>query len=283
MLSLLADRHLRKFVRALFFATALLAAPPAWAQLPTLDELSSRVGEDIAKSGKKTVIVLDFLSPEGAVPAVGPFLADRLSEALARTAKDFRVVDRSRLNAILEEQKVPVGDALNPERIAKLVGALVGAEIVITGSVQTTPDTVALSVSVRDVTTGRELAQGTERIVRTKEIDNLPFRSAGWLASGVVRPGQGGVGYPPACIRCPAPEYTRQAREKKFEGTVVLQVIVTAEGRATEIKLIRGPGLGLEEKAIEAVRKWKFKPARGPDGRPVTVPVILEVTFRLLR
>ena len=154
MLSLLADRDLRKLVRALFFATALLAASPAWGQLPTLDELSSRLGGDIAKSGKKTVIVLDFLSPEGAVPAVGPFLADRLSEALARTAKDFRVVDRSRLNAILEEQKVPVGDALNPERIAKLVGALVGAEIVITGSVQTTPDTVALSVSVRDVSTG---------------------------------------------------------------------------------------------------------------------------------
>src|SRR6266852_250586 len=258
MLSLLADRHLRRLVRALFFATALLAASPAWAQLPTLDELASRLGGDIVKSGKKTVIVLDFLGPQGGVPAVGPFLADKLSEALARTAKDFRVVDRLRLNAILEEQKVPVGDALNPERIAKLVGALVGAEIVITGSVQTTPDTVALSVSVRDVSTGKELAQRAERIVRTPEIDNLPFRSTGWLALGVARPGQGGIGYP-ACIRCLPPEYTRQAREKKFQGTVVLQVIVTAQGRATEIELIRGPGLGLEEKAIEAVRNWQFK------------------------
>ncbi len=281
MLSLVADRRLRNLIRALFLATALLAPSPARAQLPALDELASRLGGDIVRSGKKTVIVLDFLGPQGGVPAVGPFLADRLSEALARTAKDFRVLDRSRLNVILEEQKVPAGDALNPTRVAKLVGPLVGAEIVITGSIQAAPDTLALSVSVRDVTTGKELAQGAERIVRSKEIDNLPFRSTGWLALAPARPGQGGVGFP-VCIHCPIPEYSRRARERKYEGRVVLQVIVTPEGRATNITLVKGPGLGLDEKAIEAVRNWRFKPAPGPDGRPVPVQVLIEVTFRLL-
>ncbi len=282
MLPLVSGRHLRKLVRVVIFAAALAASSPARAQLPTLEDLASRLERDIAKSGKKTVMVVDFLGPQGGVPAVGSFLADRLSEALARGAKDFRVLDRSRLNAILEDQKVPASDALNPDKIAKLVGPLVGAEIVITGNIQTTQDAVALSVSVRDVAAGKELAQGAERIARTKEIDNLPFRSTGWLAVVPARPGEGGVSFP-ACIRCPFPEYSSQARNQKYQGTVVLQTIVSSEGRATNIAVVKSAGHGLDEKAIEAVRNWEFKPARGHDGVPVPVQILIEVKFRLLR
>jgi protein TonB len=56
---------------------------------------------------------------------------------------------------------------------------------------------------------------------------------------------------------------------------------VTAEGRATNIAIVKAPGKGLEAKALEAVRDWKFKPAVGPDGNPVSVIVPMEVIFRL--
>jgi protein TonB len=46
--------------------------------------------------------------------------------------------------------------------------------------------------------------------------------------------------------------------------------------------VVKGPGLGLEEKAVEAVKQWRFKPALGPSGKPVAVVVPIEVTFRLL-
>ena len=62
----------------------------------------------------------------------------------------------------------------------------------------------------------------------------------------------------------------------------MLQCLVTPDGRASNINVVKGPGLGLEEKAIEAVRGWRFKPAIGPGGKPVPVLVIIEVTFRLL-
>jgi TonB family protein len=62
----------------------------------------------------------------------------------------------------------------------------------------------------------------------------------------------------------------------------VLQAVITADGRATEIQVVKGPGLGLEEKAIEAAKLWRFKPAPGPNGKPVPVIVELEITFRLL-
>ena len=105
--------------------------------------------------------------------------------------------------------------------------------------------------------------------------------SGGGTGGGPFRPGVGGVGFP-ECAYCPLPLYSDEARKAKYQGTVVLQCLVTPDGRATNINVVKGPGLGLEEKAIEAVRGWRFKPAIGPGGKPVPVQVIIEVTFRLL-
>jgi TonB family protein len=94
-------------------------------------------------------------------------------------------------------------------------------------------------------------------------------------------PGRGGVGYP-ECLMCPLPKFTEEARKSKYQGTVTLLVVITADGRATNIRVSRGLGMGLDEEAVAAVRGWKFKPARAPDGRPVAVTTPIEVTFRLL-
>jgi periplasmic protein TonB len=105
--------------------------------------------------------------------------------------------------------------------------------------------------------------------------------SGGGTGGGVFRPGTGGVGYP-SCIYCPEPQYSEDARKAKYQGTVVLQAVINPDGRATNIEVVKGPGLGLEEKALESVRNWRFKPAVGPTGRPVATVTLLEITFRLL-
>jgi len=63
---------------------------------------------------------------------------------------------------------------------------------------------------------------------------------------------------------------------------VLLRCLITPDGRATNISVAQGLGLGLDEKAIEAVRDWKFKPARGGDGNSVQTWIYIEVKFRLL-
>jgi protein TonB len=70
-------------------------------------------------------------------------------------------------------------------------------------------------------------------------------------------------------------------RRWNYEGTVLLDVVVNTDGHAGQIIVLKGPGLGLEENSIKAVKKWKFKPARGPDGNPAPVIVQIEVTFHL--
>ena len=92
--------------------------------------------------------------------------------------------------------------------------------------------------------------------------------------------GTGGYGSP-ACLYCPKAEYSDEAMKVKVQGVVELTAFITPDGRATEIHVAKGLGLGLDEKAIEAVRTWRLKPALGPDGRPATVRQIIEVSFQL--
>jgi TonB family protein len=77
------------------------------------------------------------------------------------------------------------------------------------------------------------------------------------------------------------PEYSEEARAAKFQGTVLLYIEVAPDGTAQNIRVTRPLGLGLDEKAIESVRRWKFKPGM-KDGQPVTVQATIEVNFRLM-
>ena len=103
--------------------------------------------------------------------------------------------------------------------------------------------------------------------------------TGGGFGGGVYRIG-GGVSAPTLVFKT-EPEYSEEARKAKYQGTVVLYVEVAPDGRATNIRVQRSLGLGLDEKAMEAVRQWKFKPGY-KDGRPVTVAATIEVNFRLL-
>ncbi len=102
--------------------------------------------------------------------------------------------------------------------------------------------------------------------------------SGGGIGGGVYRVG-GGVSAP-RLIYGPDPEFSEEARKAKYQGTVVLWVIVGTDGRTRDIRIARPLGLGLDAKAVEAVRVWRFEPAR-KDGVPVPVQVSVEVNFRL--
>jgi TonB family protein len=77
------------------------------------------------------------------------------------------------------------------------------------------------------------------------------------------------------------PEYSEEARKAKHQGMVVLQAMIDRAGRVTGVRVVRSLGLGLDERAIEAVARWKFQPAR-KDGRTIEFPATIEVNFRLL-
>src|SRR5712691_4300300 len=103
--------------------------------------------------------------------------------------------------------------------------------------------------------------------------------SGGGFGGGAYRIG-GGVSAPSVLSKV-EPEYSEEARKAKWQGTVVLALVVDDQGRPQNLKILRSLGLGLDQKAIEAVEKWRFKPGM-KDGKPVPVMATIEVNFRLL-
>jgi protein TonB len=100
----------------------------------------------------------------------------------------------------------------------------------------------------------------------------------GGFGGGVYSVG-GGVSAPIPIYK-PEPAYSEEARKAKYQGTVVLWIVIDAAGTVTDCRVVKPLGLGLDEKAIETVRTWKFKPAM-KNSTPVPVKVSVEVSFRL--
>jgi periplasmic protein TonB len=102
--------------------------------------------------------------------------------------------------------------------------------------------------------------------------------SGGGYGGGLMSVG-GGVSAPMA-IRTVEPEFTEEARRSNFQGNVSIRLIVDSQGNPQDVTLVSHLGMGLEEKAIEAVRQYKFKPAMF-QGHPVSVQIVIDVAFHL--
>lgn len=108
-----------------------------------------------------------------------------------------------------------------------------------------------------------------------------PGVGPGWgggIGGGVYHVG-GGV-RAPRPIFSPEPEFSEEARKNKWQGNVLLRVIVGSDGKPHEVAVLHSLGMGLDEKAVEAVRTWRFEPGT-KDGSPVPVEINVEVNFHL--
>lgn len=102
--------------------------------------------------------------------------------------------------------------------------------------------------------------------------------SGGGTGGGPYRPGSGID--PPSLLREVKPSYTDQGRRQGVEGDVVLEIVVRRDGSVGDVKVLRRLGAGLDQKAIDAVRQWRFSPARRL-GAPIDVVVEVAVEFKL--
>jgi protein TonB len=103
--------------------------------------------------------------------------------------------------------------------------------------------------------------------------------SVGGFGGGAYRIGAGVSA--PSVLSKVEPEYSEEARKAKWQGTVVLQIVVDEHGLPRDMQVMRQLGLGLDQKAMDAVSKWRFRPGM-KDGKPVSVLATVEVSFHLL-
>ena len=86
----------------------------------------------------------------------------------------------------------------------------------------------------------------------------------------------------PTIVRRVKPEYTKAAIEAKLHGRVALVTVIGIDGVPSEITVLEGLEKGLDERAVECLRQWRFKPG-ARDGKPAPLKVAVEVDFRLPR
>jgi periplasmic protein TonB len=126
---------------------------------------------------------------------------------------------------------------------------------------------------------GFSLGNGSGTGLGSGDGSGLGPGSGGNTGGGVYRVG-GGVSQPKVLVSAD-PEFSEEARKAKFSGNVLVYFIVDENGTPTHVRVARGVGMGLDEKAVEAVRLYKFKPGM-KDGKPVKVEMAIEVNFQIL-
>jgi TonB family protein len=261
---------------------------------PEITALANELAVKIAESGKKRVVVFDFQGPDKQWLPISGWLADQFSLALINSRLQIEVMDRSHLAAALDAQhKVPkdlfedMGDD-NPE-VSSIAESL-NADVFVLGSFGAAVNGIGLSAIANR--TSEYLARKPHSTTWWASVyGKLPMTSemAGYLTlpldslrpmDGILNSGKGGV-TPPKCVRCPRAKYPTAAYNKKLQGVVVLDAIVTTDGRVAQIRVRKSAGPSLDTAAADAVRAWKLEPATDPDGRVVPVHQIFEITFHL--
>jgi protein TonB len=125
---------------------------------------------------------------------------------------------------------------------------------------------------------GASMGNGSGTGIGSGNGSGLGAGSGGNFGGGLKKVG-GGVSAPVVIYQV-EPEFSEEARKAKAAGNVVVNLIVDQNGRPQNVHVLRGVGMGLDEKAVDAVRQYKFKPAM-ENGKPVAVEMNVEVNFQI--
>jgi TonB family protein len=255
-----------------------------------MDSLASRVAEQIRQSkidpAFPKIFVIDFSNAsDKRFSKLGSLLADDLAQSLVGYASGFQVQDRKSFNAYLKENWMGLDD-LPSEAVCLTLARSMGGAGVVRGTIETDANQ-QMRVSLRIDGLGQAWS-GDAQFPSTEALQELSKQPAISYARapesitvepGVLQPGVDGASLP-VCVFCPSPDYTDLARTAKYRGTVELSLIVTKDGVVNSVLVLKGAPFALTQKAIDAVQKWKFKPAKF-HGQSVPARVPVDIEFQL--
>ncbi|MGH9774349.1 MAG: energy transducer TonB [Candidatus Acidiferrales bacterium] len=274
--------------RIAFLACVILAfdfvCSSAFAQQQELDSLVSKTAKALTKAHVSSVVVADFVGPGEQFTMLGQELADEFSAELVKNTQGWTVLTREKFGEYAKGTELLPNDLHDAEGACAATSAM-SVDSIILGHVDFDGSKIRVKVNLytardkceeRSKTSIKLPLNEQEREFASKTVSFVPA-----IPFDVPTADTKGYGIP-QCAYCPAPPFSGEAVRAKYQGTVSLRVVVMPDGRAHNIQVVKGLGLGLDEKAIEAVKRWRFKPANGPDGKPAAVVTMIEVTFRLI-
>jgi TonB family protein len=173
---------------------------------------------------------------------------------------------------VVEKPKLAVESAINVQKDIKLPDNPLLPDIGVHNSANVT-------LASNGQGTGGGMGTGTGGGLGSGNGNGYGPGTGGNTGGGLYRVG-GGISAPVALVQ-PEAEFSDEARRAKYQGVCLISLIVDAQGNPQNPRVVRPLGMGLDEKALEAVRKYKFKPALKDGRTPVPVMITIEVNFRL--
>jgi len=255
---------------------ALAAIAPARAQQPDFKALAAQAAHAVEYAKASSVVVLDFVGPDTYVSKLGRNLADQFSASLAAAGGQFEVVNRAKLQHVIEHNRFAPEIVADPEIAAWLAGEA-GAKAGIAGQLSPEPGSVRLTINCFRVQDGT--ITGSYRVSYPSTAEWASWSGQNIDADQAVPPAAGSKGTP-SCMVCPAPDVSHLTPGEYLHGTVTILVLVGRDGRARDFRVVQALSHGLTLAAVQAVQKWTFNPGKGPDGKPIDVRVPIEIAFR---
>jgi TonB family protein len=274
----MTPRFIRYSTRPLILILLLCFTLPGISRAATpvdLDDLAARLAPEIDKNGVKSIAVVDFVTTDEKATDLGWYLANKLADGIVIKSPSTLVIDRKRMQQLGQELGSPTSDALRQNATKS------GADAIVTGKIELTGEKYLLTINLVKVADGSNLASLSQSLSHSRVLDLLSPIGDHATRANPSRAGVNGVGVP-QCIYCPAPAYPGGVGLSQTQS-VVLMVTISVAGSAEKISVVRSPGYQLSERAAEVVSEWKFRPAPGGDGKPTTVAVPVEVTFKASR
>jgi TonB family protein len=268
-----------------------------------IQSLATRMAGSIQKSKQKKVLVFDFMGPgmnsawiepnakgkkAAAVPqlaivtALGETLAGDFGAALAESLPNGKISLWDNVYQTLAPGSY-YPDVIRDGDTELWMAQTFKFDLFIWGYLETeTGGTMKLNVlcyRAKDAHAIEHLQVSLSSTPRMKEMTGMTITES-WHTDYPLAEKKAGYTFP-RCVLCPEANYSEAAISSKVEGTVEMYAIIATDGHANDVKILRGLPFGLTEQAIKTVQAWRFDPALGPDGKPVAVRQIIEVSFHL--
>lgn len=274
-------------MRAAFYLLCLVASTAflsssASGQLSTLDKTSEQIAKKLKALKAHKVVVAQFTDLDGASSNQSDYVGAFFASLVKYYANGLHVIEPAAFDKLLLEHSFKVHD-ISDAKVLKELGAILNFDYVLIGMLEKSSDGYNLRLTVRHASDGSVQFSENAFLQRTEFLDSFVERFP-----RAVNSSQNSMPYgaksegvsPPMCVYCPDPLYSSLARALKIQGTCVFDVVISAEGRAVQLRPKKLIGYALDEEAFNVIKKWKFKAAR-KDGVPVSVVIPIEVTFRL--
>jgi TonB family protein len=247
-----------------------------------MQQMANQMAEVISASRQPSVVVIDFYGPGEHFTKLGAALAGSFNNDLKNTKIQAALQEREPMPDWLKDKELPP-NAFKSIDMALWVAGRLKVTAVIAGNVLVRENELTVEVNLYSVNDRKWLkgfeitSQISPEAAKLEASSTADFQYK--FDPQIALAGQNGYAVP-KCVSCSqeAP-YTEEALKHRTQGSVVVMAVIGPDGGVQKLTVREALPDGLTDRALEAVRQWRFTPATGPDGKPTTVQITMRLAF----